>query len=359
MTMGKYASSEFLSHLIRGMAEGVIFIDAENIVRLCNPVSGEIRGVKGEDLVGKHFLDCHPESVHKRVLELIEELKKEGKGELNRTVRLKERYFEHSYSAVKDGDGRYLGVVAVSRDITTRRSLEKKLIEHTEQLEHSNQIKDLFSDIMSHDFINPSSVILNYADLVLDEELTEEVESDVKRIKGSALKLIEMIDGARKFSKLEDMEEFPVQETDLKILLEKSIAEFQHLLDEKKMNLIWKGDEKSIAKVHPFISDVFSNLLSNAIKYSPEGSEIIVKLEDKAGSALISVADQAEKIPRKYQTSIFQRFNRLPKESVKGTGLGLAIVKRVVDLHNGRVWVEESPEGGNIFYIEIPKKNKK
>jgi PAS domain S-box-containing protein len=360
MDVGKYGSSEFLGHLIGGMVEGVIFIDDENIVQLCNPVGGIIRSVKGEEIVGKPFLECHPERVYKNVLAVVEELKAEGKRELNRTVRFKERYFEHSYSAVRDGDGRYLGIVAVSRDITTRRSLEKKLTEHAKELERSNQIKDLFSDIMSHDFINPSSVILNLADLLLDEEeLGEDVENDVMRIKHSAERLVEMIEDARKFSKLEDIGEIAFNETDLKALLEKSIQDFQHILEEKNQRVIWKSDQKSIARVSHFIEDVFSNLLSNAIKYSPEGSEIVVGVENKSGSALISVADQAEKIPKEYQNSIFERFKRLGKESVKGTGLGLAIVKRVIELHNGRVWVEDNPDGGNIFYVETPKKNKK
>jgi PAS domain S-box-containing protein len=359
MDEGKYGSSQFLGYLIRGMAEGVIFIDDQNIVRLCNPVGGAIRGVKGEEIVGKPFLDCHPERVYKKVLSMIEELKTKGTGELSRTVRLGERYFEHSYSAVRDGDERYLGVVAVSRDITTRRSLEKKLTEHAKELERSNSLKDLFSDIMSHDFINPSSVILNYADLILDEELSEEAENDAIRIKLSAKRLVDMIEDARKFSKLADMKESTFKKMDLRELLEKSISEFQHFFDEKNMKVIWKGGERSVARVNPFIGDVFSNLISNAIKYSPKGSEIVVDIEDKEGCTLISVSDQAEKIPKEYQNSIFERFKRLGKESVKGTGLGLAIVKRVVDLHDGRVWVEDNPEGGNIFYVEIPKKFKK
>ncbi len=359
MEVGKYRSSEFLGHLVRGMAEGVIFIDNQNIVRLCNPVGGAIRGVKGEEIVGKPFLDCHPERVHKRVLAMVEELKAEERREISRTVRLGKRYYEHSYSAVRDGDGMFLGVVAVSRDITERRKLAKKLVEHAKKLERSNNLKDLFSDIMSHDFINPSSVILNYADLLLDEDLSEEAENDAIRIKRSAERLIEMIEDARKFSKLSDNDEFIFRETNLRVVLEKSIAEFQHVLDEKKIKVILKGDEECIARVNPFIGDVFSNLISNAIKYSPEGSEILVGIEDNDGSALIAVSDQAEKIPKGYQNSIFERFMRLRKGSVKGTGLGLAIVKRVVDLHKGRVWVEDNPDGGNIFYVEIPKKNKK
>lgn len=52
---------------------------------------------------------------------------------------------------------------------------------------------------------------------------------------------------------------------------------------------------------------------------------------------------------------IFNRFQRVDKKGVKGTGLSLAIVKRVVELHGGSVWIEDNPEGGKIFYVDIPK----
>jgi len=96
MEVGKYKSAEFLSHLIRGMAEGVIFIDDQNVVRLCNPVGGSIRGVSVEEITGKNFLECHPKPTHEKVLQIIEHLKTDRKKELKRTVKIKGRFYEHT-----------------------------------------------------------------------------------------------------------------------------------------------------------------------------------------------------------------------------------------------------------------------
>lgn len=51
---------------------------------------------------------------------------------------------------------------------------------------------------------------------------------------------------------------------------------------------------------------------------------------------------------------IFERFRRGGKTGVKGSGLGLAIAGKIMELHNGRIWVEDNPEGGSIFIVEIP-----
>lgn len=102
--------------------------------------------------------------------------------------------------------------------------------------------------------------------------------------------------------------------------------------------------------------DVFFNLLSNAIKYSPDGAKIIVAVEDAGQRWRISFKDSGPGVADKDKERIFERFLRLERGNIKGTGLGLAIVKRAVELHSGRTWVEDNPEGGSIFYVEIPKR---
>ena len=69
----------------------------------------------------------------------------------------------------------------------------------------------------------------------------------------------------------------------------------------------------------------------------------------------MQIRDFGKGIPDKDKPLIFTRFTRLKKEGVEGSGLGLAIVKRLVDLHKGRIWVEDNPAGGSIFCVRLPK----
>jgi PAS domain S-box-containing protein len=352
-----FESAVFLNYLIQGMAEGVIFIDEENIIRLCNPVGGAIRGVSGKEIVGNQFLDCHPKATHQRVLRVVDDLKTGRKKELKRTVRLRGRFYEHTYSGVKDRGGRFLGVVAVSRDVTERELLEKELMEHTKKLEHSNQMKELFADIIRHDLINPANIIANYAEIILEEGSSEDIDIAVRGIKKSSDRLIEMIENARKYSMLEDVRDLVFKEADLGEAIKRTIGDFQPHLNEKKIEILHNLDGQYPADTTHIIEDVFSNLVSNAIKYSPEKSTVSIEIADEGKNWLIFVADQAEKIPEGDKLSIFERFKRAGKGSVKGSGLGLAIVKRAVELHKGEVWVEDNPQGGNIFNVRLPKKH--
>ena len=121
------------------------------------------------------------------------------------------------------------------------------------------------------------------------------------------------------------------------------------------MEVKFLSDGESPAWVNPMIGDVFVNLASNAMKYAAAGKRIEVGIEDKGKDWVVSVKDFGPGISDDDKEKIFTRFERLQKEGVQGTGLGLAIARRVVDLHQGRIWVEDNPEGGCVFFVSLPK----
>ena len=105
------------------------------------------------------------------------------------------------------------------------------------------------------------------------------------------------------------------------------------------------------------VTQVLNNLISNAIKYSPRGSTVTLWTELQAHSVRICVSDQGPGIPAEERGRLFTQFGKLstrPTEGENSTGLGLWIVKHLVTLLNGQVGVECPPEGGSIFWIELP-----
>ncbi len=223
------------------------------------------------------------------------------------------------------------------------------------QLQESNQLKELFMDILSHDLLNPASVIRSYAEMQLEEAKDEEQKEAAFKIKGNAEKLIEIIENAKAYARFQGAEKVELERSDINEIFEEVVENFRPLLEEKKMKLKYLAKGERWAMVNPTIENVFSNLFSNAIKYSPEGGKIEVNILDKGDDYKIYVKDWGYGIAAADKPGLFTRFKRADKRGVKGTGLGLAIVKRIVELHGGRVWIEDNPEGGSVFYVDLPK----
>lgn len=104
------------------------------------------------------------------------------------------------------------------------------------------------------------------------------------------------------------------------------------------------------------------NLIDNAIKFSQENTKIEIRARRDKEHILIDVIDEGKGIPRKEQKKIFEKFYQIDRSltrEVGGFGLGLSIVKKIVELHNGEIFVESPPEGrnrGTKFTVKLPIK---
>lgn len=107
------------------------------------------------------------------------------------------------------------------------------------------------------------------------------------------------------------------------------------------------------------LSQVFGNLLDNAVKYRAPGRplEIAISSEIKARKVTYSIADTGLGIAPEHQGKIWEIFHRLETDTaIPGEGLGLAIARRIIERHNGRIWVESTPGVGSCFRVELPLK---
>jgi signal transduction histidine kinase len=224
-----------------------------------------------------------------------------------------------------------------------------------ERLQESNRLKDLFIDIVRHDLLNPASVVRYYTTLLQERETDETKKECYLRIEGVNNRLMDLIRNASKYSRLEEMDHVDCQALDLGTLLLDALAVHEHRLKQAgiAVNYLPRGEYPITA--NPMVEDVFANLIANAIKYAADGKRLEIDILDEAACWVVQVRDFGKGIPDKDKPLIFTRFTRLKKEGVEGSGLGLAIVKRLVDLHKGRIWVEDNPAGGAVFCVRLPK----
>ncbi len=252
--------------------------------------------------------------------------------------------------------GNYKYILSFDRDITEHKRAEKALENYAAKLKEANRLKDLFIDIMRHDLLNPLGIIKTASEqMLLMETRDEKIRNTLPMIKRSADKLIDMIKSASMYAMLENTEKLEKSSIDLNEIFAAVVNNFKPQLEEKNMKLEYISKGGCCIMANPMVDGVFSNLLSNAIKYSPAGGKIEVRIINEKEHFRIDVKDWGYGIKDGDKEKLFTRFQRVDKKGVKGTGLGLAIVKRVVELHEGRVWIEDNPEGGSVFCVEIPK----
>jgi signal transduction histidine kinase len=101
------------------------------------------------------------------------------------------------------------------------------------------------------------------------------------------------------------------------------------------------------------LSQVFENLFVNAIKYAP-GSPLVVHLERGRNNVRVAFSDKGPGIPEGYLPFIFERFYRVPGQTITGTGLGLYICKQIILAHHGKIWAESVMGQGTTFFLELP-----
>ncbi|MEI6731679.1 MAG: HAMP domain-containing sensor histidine kinase [archaeon] len=232
---------------------------------------------------------------------------------------------------------------------------EQSLEISNEKLAEAIRINQLFTDIIRHDLSTPTGIIKSTAELQLMEKNSAKTKENLVRIKQSAEKLVEMIESASLYSKLEDVKNVEKQEMDLTKTINKIIEDFSTKSDETGIKVKNLSRGKKAVRANVMIEHVFSNLLSNSIKYSGDGKKIEINIIPDKETVRVSFKDWGVGIENQMKDKLFNRFQRADKLGIKGNGLGLAIVKRIVDIHGGKVWIEDNPEGGCVFIVELPR----
>jgi signal transduction histidine kinase len=230
---------------------------------------------------------------------------------------------------------------------------ERALQEHIARLEESNRFHQLFVDILSHDLMNPVWIAENYLRLVMDGGVPDDKRPFYDGMRGSLAKARGILADARTYLRIQDLVAFTGEKVDLGRIAEEVLKSLGPLGEEKGQTISATIVGGAVIRATPLIKEVAWQLLANAIKFAPRDTAIVVSVSD-GPRVRLEVRDRGPGVPEPDRESIFLRFGGMEKGPITGVGLGLAIVRRVVDLHGGRVWVEDNPGGGSIFIADFP-----
>lgn len=226
--------------------------------------------------------------------------------------------------------------------------------------EESARLKEEFLSAAAHDLRTPLTVVLGQAELlerrVMRDPNAPPDAAGVSRMVREARRLRDLVTELLDAQRLEQgTEVMDLEHVDLRTVIE-SVRLRYH---DQGIDL--KVTSPAVAVVGaidaPRFEQVIDNLVENAIKYSVGGVLPEVELAIYGSSARISVTDHGVGVPDDERERIFERFYRASNVQGKaetGIGLGLYICRRIIEAHDGRIWVTPGPEGGSTFSVSIP-----
>ncbi|WMW23806.1 GAF domain-containing sensor histidine kinase [Methanolobus sediminis] len=247
-------------------------------------------------------------------------------------------------------------VANVLAEALSRKEAEENLKRYAKRLEDANHLKVLFTDILTHDLLNPANIIRGFTEELIIVEDEDSKQNLLDKIHKNNERMIYMIESASKFIKLESIDDIKFEEQDFLPVLEKVIRNLSSEMSKNGIHFDIKAVGPYSSFINPILEEVFLNLLSNAIKFTPQNGRISISISDAMDKWKIQVTDTGSGINNSDREMIFERFRRADKGSIKGSGLGLAIAKRIVELHGGEIGVENNPIGrGSVFWFTIRK----
>ncbi|MGD2145896.1 MAG: ATP-binding protein [Anaerolineae bacterium] len=345
-----------LSALLDSIGDAVVVTDQDNRILLVNPAAEQAFDVEASAVLGEMVDET---GLDRELADLLTRPSASDGALIEQTSLPDGRALYVNVSTIVNHDGQQIGRVAVMRDVTRFRQLDR--------------MKSDFLATVSHDLRSPLTYMRGYADRLdavgeLNGKQHEHVRyiiNGIDRIDGLVTDLLDL----RRIEAGLGLEHEPCN---LALVVSEAVKAMEADADAKGISLktrVLPGlsasgngrtGEVTVAGDMALLRQVIVNLLDNAIKYTPRGGNVSVELsvpEDTKDRAVISVVDDGIGIAPDEQVRLFEKFYRVKggdRPAVAGTGLGLALVKSIVERHQGKVWVNSRPRKGSAFYISLP-----
>jgi light-regulated signal transduction histidine kinase (bacteriophytochrome) len=217
-----------------------------------------------------------------------------------------------------------------------------------------------FANAAAHDLKEPLRSIASFSYLLekdLRNVLDERSSEYFKYIKDATNRMQRLIMDLLTYAKI-GVEDKPFGPVDLNEIMETVKSGLKTILEAERALINFRGLPTIIAD-KSMMRQLFQNLISNAVKFhKPDVAPVInVFAEEKPDGWKIAVNDNGIGIEEKFYEKVFVVFSRLhTRDKYEGTGIGLSLCKKIVDKHEGRIWIDSKLGEGTTFYITIPKK---
>lgn len=265
---------------------------------------------------------------------------------------------------LRNEDGKEIGILVISRDITSFREAQNELILAKEKAEESNRLKSSFLANISHEIRTPLNSIVGFSNLLNDSSNTPSVREEyIGYLNQNTDRLLQIISDIIDLSRLENSEiEISYNPVRINALLDFTAGYAKAMIDKsgKEIEFVLnKGLDEGRDVVYTdeiWLKRVFRHLSDNAVKFTRSG-RIEVSSAVAGSSLMFSVKDTGIGINRESINSIFEQFRQEEdghQRSFEGLGIGLTLARHVIEEMDGYLWVESEKGSGSEFFFTIP-----
>ena len=226
-----------------------------------------------------------------------------------------------------------------------------------------SEIKTDFINNMTHEFKTPIATINLALDAIKNPKIIDDKEKVLKylqMIKDENKRMHAQVENVLRISKLEKKElDISKENNNIHEIIEEAIEHVNLILEDRNGTITthFNANRNTALLNDVHFTNVIVNVLDNAIKYSPEEPVINIFTENINDFVIVRIKDNGTGMSKTAQKRIFEKFYREHTgdlHNVKGHGLGLAYVKRIIEDHNGQIFVESEKGKGSTFIIKVP-----
>ena len=341
--------------VLEGVADGVMVADARGKVILLNAAAERILELPREEALGRAtgemlgLYGAQAQDWMETVAKWAQQAETYATDEyLSTRLDIGDRIVSVHLAPVLMSD-EFLGTVSVFRDITAE--------------VEADRAKTDFVSMVSHELRTPMTSIKGYTDLLLMGAtgiLSGDQQKFLSVVKNNVDRLSILVNDLLDISRIESGRMMLLPKTmHIGKVIDQIIAAMRVRTMDKGLTL--RSDvPPALSEVTADpnrVAQILTNLVGNACQYTPTGGEIVVSARAHDGEVHISVRDTGIGIAQEHLVKIFDRFFRADDPLVQetpGTGLGLSIVESLVEMHEGRIWVESEMGGGSTFTFTLP-----
>lgn len=361
---------KLLRILIDNIPDYIYVKDKESRHLINNKANVELVGADDEAAtLGKTIVDYLGEAVGGRFLEDDQKVLHSGVAIVNREEPLlkqdgEQRWLLTTKIPIKDEQDQVTGLVGISRDITDLKNsaqkleiLNNSLQRKAEELTTSNNELEHFAYIASHDLQEPLRMVESFMVLLLKKHgdaLPDTAKEYIDFAIGGARRMKNLIHDLLEYSRVGSIEEMN-DLVDLNVVLSDIELDFKQTIKQESAKLTIAPLPVVMGNAL-LLQQVFQNLIGNAIKYKGEATvQIDIGFQEDRGKYIFYIKDNGIGIDPKYFNKIFIIFQRLHTADLySGTGIGLAICKKIIEKHQGEIWVHSELGKGSTFYFSLP-----